>query len=259
MKFVVSDVDGTLLKQGESMPNKKVFSVICELTKQGILFAAASGRNYSDLRRIFHPVEQEMIFIPSDGAAAFYKGNQLCCFPIDHTLGFAFMKDIYQYTESEVVVYGKEKTYILPKEKTFQEKMLESEKDHIEIVKCMNQVKSDYLKIACYHKTDIEKQLEEYLPYWKEKFHIPYRSKNWIEFTASGVHKATAVEKLLDLFHIQKEELLVFGDNENDKELLSLTETAYAMKGAKAEIKQFCAYETEDAVKTIYSLCLKDK
>lgn len=255
MKLVVSDVDGTLLKPGEKKLDNTVIATILELTKRGILFAAASGRSYSDLSRIFQAVKQDIIFIANDGAVVFYKGKVLCRFPIDSTLGFSFIKDIYQYTKAEIVLYGEKKIYILPKEKEFEKIMLGLGEEQVQIVQCINQVQEEYLKIACYHKTDIEKQIGEYLPYWKEKFHIPYRSANWVELTSCGVHKATAVERILDLFQIKREELLVFGDNENDKELLSLTEFAYAMKGAKAEIKQFCAYETENVTETIASLC----
>lgn len=259
MKLVVSDVDGTLLKLGETTPDRTTVTVIRELIKRGILFAVASGRCYSDLAKIFQEIRQDIIFIANDGAAVFYKENMLCRFPIDHTIGFSFMKDIYQYTEAEVVLYGGKKTFILPKEKDFERLLLEWGGESVQIVQCMNRVQEDYLKIACYHKTDIREQLEAYLPYWREQFHIPYCSKNWMEFTSCGVHKATAVEKLLEFFHIQKTELLVFGDNENDKELLSMAEFSYAMKGAKAEIKQLCAYETENVAETITSLCLKAK
>lgn len=257
MKLVVSDVDGTILKSGEDVLNENIITIIRELTKRGILFAAASGRSYFDLRRIFQSVEADIIFIPNDGAAIFYKGSALCYFPIEHALGFEFMKDIYQNTEAEVVLYGGDMTFILPKSKEFEDMMCRMTNAPIRKVHCMDRVQAEYLKIACYHKTDVGKQLEDYLPYWIEKLHLSYVSQNWIEFTSCSVHKATAVEKIMDIFGIRREEVMAFGDNDNDKEMLSLAGTAYAMKGAKAEIKQLCAYETEDVAETLYQLFLK--
>lgn len=257
MKLVVSDVDGTILKPSENVLNENIITIIRELTKRGILFAAASGRSYFDLRRIFQSVETDIIFIPNDGAAIFYKGSALSYFPIEHALGFDFMKDIYQNTEAEVVLYGSDMTYILPKSKEFEEMMYMLTNGHVRKVNCMDRVQADYLKIACYHKEDVGKQLEDFLPYWIKKFHLSYTSQNWIEFTSCGVHKATAVEKVMDIFDIRREEVLAFGDNENDKEMLSFAGTAYAMKGARAEIKQLCAYETESVAETLYQLFLK--
>ena len=68
MKLVVSDVDGTLLRAKEQIVSQTVIAMIKELTKKGILFAAASGRCYSDLVRIFQEVKEEILFIASDGA-----------------------------------------------------------------------------------------------------------------------------------------------------------------------------------------------
>ena len=148
MKLVVSDVDGTLLRAKEQIVSQTVIAMIKELTKKGILFAAASGRCYSDLVRIFQEVKEEILFIASDGAVVVYKGTVLCCFPIDHALGFEFLKDIYQYTKAEVVLYGKERTYIIPKEQEFRE--IISGLGEVQVVSCMNRVQEEYLKIACY-------------------------------------------------------------------------------------------------------------
>ena len=47
IKLVVTDIDGTLLQSGEREVPEAVFVQIDRLLKKGILFAAASGRQYS--------------------------------------------------------------------------------------------------------------------------------------------------------------------------------------------------------------------
>jgi len=261
VKLVVSDVDGTILKPKEKQLGEEILTVIHQLTKRGILFAVASGRSYFDLVRLFKPVRNEILFISNDGATLFYKGMKLGSFPIEHKTGFEFMKDIYQYTEAEIILYGDDRIYLLPKSKEFENEMRMQSMltdTPVQTVSCMNQISTEYLKIACYHKTEIGKQMEEYVSYWKEKLHLSYVSKNWMEFTSCGVSKATAVEKIMDLFGIRRDEILAFGDNDNDKEMLSLAGTAYAMKGAKGEIRQLCGYETEHVAETITRLCIKE-
>lgn len=256
MKLVVSDVDGTILQKGNNRPTKQMLDIIRKLNDKGILFAAASGRTYPDLRNLFRSVEKEMLFISSDGAAVYYKGEKLASFPIEHGTGFSCMKDIYQNTDAETVLYSDYMTYIIPKKEEFAEKMRIETRGHMEVVNCMDHVKADYLKLAFYHPANIGEQLLEYLPYWEKKLHLSYQSDYWIEFTGCGVHKATAVEKIMDIFDIKREEMIAFGDNENDKELLSFAGTAYAMSGAKPSIKQLCAYETSDVGQTIERLLL---
>ena len=47
IKLIVSDIDGTLLEDGGNAVNPELFDVILQLRKQGIQFAAASGRPVS--------------------------------------------------------------------------------------------------------------------------------------------------------------------------------------------------------------------
>ena len=45
IKLVVSDVDGTLIKPGETRISEKTLSLLGELKEKGGLFAGASGRD----------------------------------------------------------------------------------------------------------------------------------------------------------------------------------------------------------------------
>ena len=55
--------------------------MIVKLKQQGVIFAAASGRTYSSLRRLFDPVATDMIFIAENGANVICRNYQM-----DYTL-----------------------------------------------------------------------------------------------------------------------------------------------------------------------------
>ena len=78
-----------------------------------------------------------------------------------------------------------------------------------------------------------------------------YSSTNWIEYTNAGVHKGAALDKLMRTFDVAPDEVLAFGDNKNDKEMLALAGCSYAMGHANREIKELCGYETENPIETI--------
>ena len=50
VKLIASDLDGTLLQNGAHDVNPIVFDQIRTLKEHGIMFAAASGRQYLNLR-----------------------------------------------------------------------------------------------------------------------------------------------------------------------------------------------------------------
>ena len=56
IKLVASDLDGTLLlHKAQSLP-EEIFSLIRQLEELGIMFVAASGRQYLNMTKLFAPV-----------------------------------------------------------------------------------------------------------------------------------------------------------------------------------------------------------
>lgn len=62
IKLIASDIDGTLVADGTDRLNPEIFQVILKLKEKGIQFAAASGRQWVSIERLFEPVK-ERIFI----------------------------------------------------------------------------------------------------------------------------------------------------------------------------------------------------
>ena len=76
IKLIASDLDGTLL-QGTGEISEEVVMQIKKLSQMGILFVAASGRQYPNLRRLFEPVKDEIAYICENGALVVYKDQVL--------------------------------------------------------------------------------------------------------------------------------------------------------------------------------------
>ena len=70
IKLVASDLDGTLLLNGAQSLPEELFPLIKELKELGILFVAASGRQYANMKRMFAPVVDDMAFIAENGGLA---------------------------------------------------------------------------------------------------------------------------------------------------------------------------------------------
>ena len=62
---------------------------------------------------------------------------------------------------------------------------------------------------------------------------------NILECTPKGVHKAFALEYLLDIMNVDRKNLIAFGDEQNDTEMLSFAGTGYAMKNANPALLPF--------------------
>ena len=52
IKLIVSDIDGTLVRDGENTLNPEYYKEILRLREKGIQFAAASGRQWQDRKSV---------------------------------------------------------------------------------------------------------------------------------------------------------------------------------------------------------------
>ena len=63
IKLIVSDIDGTLVPEGNTDLNPEYLEVIKKLTEKGIVFAAASGRHASSIHAVFQPVSERIYYV----------------------------------------------------------------------------------------------------------------------------------------------------------------------------------------------------
>lgn len=68
---------------------------------------------------------------------------------------------------------------------------------------------------------------------------------NILEFSPKGINKAYALNYLLKTLNISQDNLIAFGDEHNDTEMLAFAGTGYAMKNASETLLPFADKQTE--------------
>lgn len=63
VKFVASDLDGTLLLNGAQSVDESAIQYINKLVDKGVIFAPASGRQITSLKRLFGAVSDKIMLI----------------------------------------------------------------------------------------------------------------------------------------------------------------------------------------------------
>ncbi len=74
IRLIATDLDGTLLDAEGKLPDG-IFDRIRALNARGIRFAAASGRQYGNLKRLFAPIARDMDFICETGPWWWPRGS----------------------------------------------------------------------------------------------------------------------------------------------------------------------------------------
>ena len=150
IKLVATDIDGTLLQSGEREVPEAVFVQIDRLLKKGILFAAASGRQYSNLKNLFAPKAEEMTFLCENGAILYRKDQILKKRPMPRSRAEALAKQILANDDMEVLISGANTSYLMPKHEDYIYHIQYFLGNRVEIVHSLDEIKEDMIKVSAY-------------------------------------------------------------------------------------------------------------
>jgi len=239
IQLVASDIDGTLLLNGAKALDSEIFKLIRELHKKGILFMAASGREYTNLHNLFAPVADDIAFLCLNGCLTFYQNECISKEIMDTTIARKLITIIQNDPNAEVLVSGEKTCYITPKSKSYYEHLTTTVKNHVTVVDDLLNIPEPYTKISAYFKDGVNDHYQNYVDMFNEKITVQIGGKCWLDCAPKGVNKSTGFLKLLAYLNIPTENTVMFGDNDNDKQIL-----------------QTCGYpiSMETAVPSIYKL-----
>ena len=74
IKLIAADMDGTLL-DSKGRLNPEFFSVFESLKEKGVMFVAASGRQYYNLLKLFNRVKDDIMFVAENGTYVVFRSQ----------------------------------------------------------------------------------------------------------------------------------------------------------------------------------------
>lgn len=256
IKLIASDLDGTLLQNGaQSLPEGVIPFIEKLSTEYGILFVAASGRQYPNLVRLFGSASKHMAFICENGSLVFYRDKLIVSHPMDPSVALTISHDILSLPGCELQISGEKTCYLIPKDQRFVDRMVNHVKNDIRLLNSPEEHPEPYYKISVFEESGIaEGHGPELLIRHKDKAQCTISGKAWLDCVAIGVNKGRALEELLETLGITRDECVAFGDNYNDLEMLNTVKYGYVMDNAINEIKSKYNYHCSDVVTAIREL-----
>lgn len=231
LKYIVTDIDGTLLKHENDPIPDEFFALVDLFIEQGITFIVASGRQLENEKNLFAPVEDKVYYIAENGTLAVHEDDILVSETLEPSLTGPLIKEIQKNPDAHIFVSTPDHTYVLNHDKDLQKIMVEILHYNFETVDRFDEIQKPVLKITAkipsYKKEDFDAFSEKY-----PDLKISLSGNDWIHFVSPESSKGHALERLLKKLEIDPKEGIAFGDQENDIEMLRLAGTGYAVEGA---------------------------
>ena len=258
IQLVASDIDGTLLSNGAKALDPEIFKLIRELHKKGILFMAASGREYTNLHNLFAPVADNIAFLCLNGCLTFYQNECISKEIMDTIIASKLITTIQNDPNAEVLVSGEKTCYITPKNQSYYEHLTTTVKNHVTVVDDLLNIPEPYTKISAYFKDGVNKHYQHYADMFDQDITVQIGGKCWLDCAPKGVNKSTGFLKLLAYLNIPTENTVMFGDNDNDKQILQTCGYPISMETAVPSIYKLFPTHVNSVNKGIHSILDSD-
>jgi len=246
VKLVVSDMDGTLLNNKGEV-SSLFFELVDDLKKKGVVFCAASGRQYNSILQKLATLKEDIYIIAENGAIAKKSDQILSIQPLSKSKTKKIIPILRTIKGAEVVLCSKNSAFIETKNKGFTTLFQEYYHTYSQVDDLLKILETtEILKVAIYHHESSEKYIYPKLKEFKDEIFIKISGKNWLDISDEKANKGNAVRELQQSLSISKQETMVFGDYHNDIEMLQEASFSYAMKNAHKDILKIANYSTDD-------------
>ena len=242
IKAVFFDIDGTLLVSGLGTLPASAKKALYDLKKKGILIFIASGRHICEIQK------QPMYDIPFDGYVllngqiGLNKQKEVMFeYPIDKRDQLKLI-EIFNQKGISLMLVEKNRLYI----NCIKDQVYQAQGNIASELPIIEKYRGDVLYQATAFVGEKQaKELMEQLPYSKMTRWNSYG----IDIIAKEGGKKKGIESILQIYQLSWDEVMSFGDGENDKEMLLNSKIGVAMQNGNQEVQEVSDYVTACAEK----------
>lgn len=247
-KLVAADMDGTLLNEKHVL-NKKTIEAIQKIKKLGIKLVLVSGRGFNKLKPFEDQLNIHDFAICLNGVNL-YKGKKL--------ISGQYMEDDVLYDVLSIC----EKDEVYPilfgdDEGVYVDKIIKdysSIEPYIGEVKAVGKLsefcrKNKIYKITVYGKHEkLVKVENEIRNRFKNNINVYFSLPQYLEVFSIKADKGKMLRKVAEHCNIKKEEIIAFGDWDNDIPMLKYAGLGIAMNNGSKATKEAAEYITKSNV-----------
>lgn len=266
IKLVAFDMDGTFLNDQNTYDHARFGDLLTKLRAQGIRVVAASGSQYQRLQTQFQEFQDQMDFVSQNGAVVHSNGQLLLATAMPADAVAATLDVIHhQFSANDIaehLVVGVNAAYVDNQISQDAFQLTHRYYDHLLRVpdlatvtpqRLHDQVTSIGVTFAAHVDfPTVMANLRQALPAELASQTSGYNTELISE---SSVNKAVGLRQLQDKYQIADDEIMTFGDNENDLSMLQLTPYGYAVENAmpavKAQVSHFTGTNNDQGVMNV--------
>ncbi len=255
IKLIATDLDGTLLQNYVPNCSQEAIELITALVKKGIYVMPASGRQLPNLQRMFEKVDGKLMYLCENGAVVTYGDEVILKHSFEKDFAMELSHMVMETEDCEVLISGERTSYIIPKNPEYEDYLRNHIKNNVTVVSTPEEIKEPIVKISAF----VEKEKQEKKTAYFEKqidnrCQILIAGHEWIDFAPFGTSKGDALREIGEKLGITAEEMVAFGDNENDRSMLEYVGQPYLMKVCNPTMEDVSATRIDNVEEELHKI-----
>lgn len=247
IKIVATDMDGTLLDPRGQLDLPRLEKILDKLDQRGVRFVIATGNEVHRMRQLLGHLAERVVLVVANGARIFENNELLQAQTwddamVDRALGHFKGRECQDQFVVTAMNGGfvKKGTVFTELDKFMTPEMIEKLYQRMNFV---NEFDSNLFGGVLKMSMVVgEERSDSVLQEINDLFdgHVRAVSSGYgcIDILQDGIHKAWGLEELLRRWNLKPEQIMAFGDSENDIEMLELAGVSYAMENAEEAVKR---------------------
>lgn len=249
--FFVFDLDGTLLTDSKEIDYETV-ALIDQLKELGHTVMVATGRAYEITAPYLDILSPHKDVILNNGVII--KDLESSINTLEHTLDFHTIETVFDFLNTHQIPYSISTSeglftthdYELGYYDSFMKMFAEYPLNHAFIDTLEDFKNRKAHKILVHFKDEPNLRIHQKVIQNRVNATVTQSMEGFISILPSGVTKGDTLKKYCLENVISLDQLVVFGDNDNDVEMLRLTKNSYAMKNGSSNALMAANHVTED-------------
>ncbi len=235
-------MDGTLLNSRHEVSDR-FFSLFRALQEKDILFVAASGRQYGSMAAKLDAIKDDIIIIAENGAYVKRRNEVLLTTPMDMKDVDTILKITKDTKGAHAAICTQDRAYVNGSSKDFIN-LLKEYYSNFDVIQDRGSISGEVLKIAIYHFESSEQYVYPAVRHLDGSLKIKVSGPNWVDVSHNHAHKGFALGKVMHAYNLSADQVMVFGDYNNDLEMMQLSDYSFAMANAHSNILKAAKYRT---------------
>lgn len=247
--LIAIDLDGTLLRDDKTISSYSK-DIIRKAKRAGHIVCIATGRPYRSSDLYYHQLDLDTPIVNFNGAFVHHPKNDAWgCYHT--TLELEVVREIVEVAEKHdvhnILAEVLDEVYFHYHDEQLLD-IFSMGNPEVSIGDLKNILRKDVTSILIHSDENNVEKIRQYLSTvhaevvdhrrWAAPWHV-------IEIVKYGINKAEGLKKITSYYNIPQEQIIAFGDEDNDIEMLQYAGCGVAMGNAIPEVKAIADEETK--------------